>query len=169
MIGTASEHHVIYQYNLHGAKNHYLGLIQTESVRGLSSTVSCTSLTLPQPYFQPNPAVPEPFTINSNLGDPSFPADLTSAWALTISQSENIFVFGAGLYSFFVDYTQECLDTWSCQTQIVNVESAGNTNIAIFQLSTVATTNQLSVDGVGVISQADNRNGFASTATVWTL
>ncbi|KAI5827019.1 glycoside hydrolase family 55 protein [Schizophyllum commune Tattone D] len=152
MIGTASEHHVIYQYNLHGAKNHYLGLIQTES-----------------PYFQPNPAVPEPFTINSDLGDPSFPADLTSAWALTISQSENIFVFGAGLYSFFVDYTQECLDTWSCQTQIVNVESAGNTNIAIFQLSTVATTNQLSVDGVGVISQADNRNGFASTATVWTL
>ena len=98
-----------------------------------------------------------------------FPTLEGIAWALSISQSENIFVFGAGLYSFFVDYTQECLDTWSCQTQIVNVESAGNTNIAIFQLSTVATTNQLSVDGVGVISQADNRNGFASTATVWTL
>lgn len=28
----AAEHHVIYQYNLVNAKNHYLGLIQTESV-----------------------------------------------------------------------------------------------------------------------------------------
>ena len=90
MIGTASEHHVIYQYNLHGAKNHYLGLIQTESVRRLSSFVSCTSLTLPQPYFQPNPAVPEPFTINSDLGDPSFPADLTSATTLRPSQSNSL-------------------------------------------------------------------------------
>jgi glucan 1,3-beta-glucosidase len=32
MIGTGSEHHTIYQYALVGAKNHYMGLIQTESV-----------------------------------------------------------------------------------------------------------------------------------------
>ena len=33
LIGTASEHHVIHQYNLNNASNHYLGLIQTETVR----------------------------------------------------------------------------------------------------------------------------------------
>jgi len=32
MIGTASEHHVIYQYSLVGAQDHYMGLIQTETV-----------------------------------------------------------------------------------------------------------------------------------------
>jgi len=31
-LSTAAEHHVIYQYNLVRAKNHYMGLIQTESV-----------------------------------------------------------------------------------------------------------------------------------------
>ncbi|TRM62663.1 glycoside hydrolase family 55 protein [Schizophyllum amplum] len=151
MIGTASEHHVLYQYNLNGAKNHYMGLIQTET-----------------PYYQPSPAVPAPFTFNTAIGDPTFPSGLQSSWALNIAGSENIFVFGAGLYSFFDNYAQTCLDTFSCQSQIVNVASS-NTNVAIFQLSTVATTNMLSVDGSPVILQADNRNGFASTATVWTL
>ncbi|GJJ08010.1 hypothetical protein Clacol_002217 [Clathrus columnatus] len=37
LIGTA-EHHVLYQYNLAGASNHYLGLIQTETVRELDPT-----------------------------------------------------------------------------------------------------------------------------------
>lgn len=32
-IGTASEHHVFYQYSLVGASNHYIGLAQTETVR----------------------------------------------------------------------------------------------------------------------------------------
>ena len=33
LVGTASEHHVLYQYYLHHAENHYIGLMQTESVR----------------------------------------------------------------------------------------------------------------------------------------
>lgn len=35
-----AEHHVLYQYNLAGAQNHYMGLIQTETVGlpGLSSS-----------------------------------------------------------------------------------------------------------------------------------
>lgn len=35
----AAEHHVIYQYNLARAKNHYMGLIQTESV--CFSVIAC--------------------------------------------------------------------------------------------------------------------------------
>lgn len=37
----------------------------------------------------------------------------------------------------------------------------------ICSLSTVASTYQLSVDGKGVVKEADNVNGFASTLTVW--
>lgn len=33
MVGTGSEHHVIYQYNITNAADHYMGLIQTETVR----------------------------------------------------------------------------------------------------------------------------------------
>jgi len=32
MIGTASEHHVLYEYSLVGARDHWMGLIQTETV-----------------------------------------------------------------------------------------------------------------------------------------
>ncbi|GLB43041.1 putative glycoside hydrolase family 55 protein [Lyophyllum shimeji] len=147
MVGTA-EHHALYQYNLVNAKSHYMGLIQTES-----------------PYYQPNPAAPSPFSVNSAWKDPSFPSGLSSAWALTVTSSTDIIVFGAGLYSFFTNYNQACLTTFNCQSQSVNVDS-GST-VSIFSLSTVATTFQVSVNGQGVVNQSLNRNGFASTVTSW--
>jgi len=149
MVGTASEHHVLYQYSLVGAQNHYLGLIQTES-----------------PYYQPSPAPPSPFPTNSSLGDPTFPSGLAAAWGLWVKSSSNILIYGAGLYSFFQNYGQDCLNSFDCQTQIANIDSA-STNIQLYSLSTVATTFQLSVDGNGVINQSHNRDGFASTATLW--
>jgi hypothetical protein len=60
-----------------------MGLIQTES-----------------PYYQPAPAPPAPFSINSAFKDPSM-AGVTSAWGLVVTTSTDILVFGAGLYSFF--------------------------------------------------------------------
>ncbi|KAF8063611.1 exo-beta-1,3-glucanase [Lyophyllum atratum] len=148
MVGTGSEHHALYQYNLVNAKNHYMGLIQTES-----------------PYYQPTPAAPGPFSINPTFKDPNFPAGLTSAWALTVTTSTDIIVFGAGLYSFFTNYNQDCLKTYSCQTQIANIDSTSS--VSIFSLSTVASTFQLSVNGQGIVNQSGNRNGFASTLTAW--
>ncbi|OBZ70776.1 Glucan 1,3-beta-glucosidase [Grifola frondosa] len=147
LIGTASEHSIMYQYSLVNAQNHYLGMIQTET-----------------PYFQPNPVPPAPFIPNSNFKDPTLGPG--AAWALSVSNSQNILVFGAGLYSFFQDYQQACLDTFSCQSQIVNIDSAST--IGIYSLSTVATTSQLSVNAQGIINNADNRNGFAQTVTAWT-
>jgi len=148
MIGTGSEHHVLYQYNLAGAKNHYMGLIQTES-----------------PYFQPNPVPPIPFTVNPSFKDPSFDKSITSAWGLTVQSSNDIIIFGAGLYSFFNNYNQHDLATASCQNQILNVDSTSS--VSIYSLSTVGTTHQLSVKGRGIINQNRNRNGFASTVTTW--
>ncbi|KAI0709449.1 exo-beta-1,3-glucanase [Earliella scabrosa] len=148
MVGTGSEHHVLYQYNLYNAKNHYMGLIQTES-----------------PYFQPVPAPPAPFSNNAALHDPSFPSGLRSAWAVTITQSSNIFIFGAGLYSFFDNYGQDCLTTTSCQQQIFNIDN--DSTVSVYGLSTVGTTWQLSVNGQGIIPASANANGFAQTTTSW--
>ncbi|KAG6888038.1 hypothetical protein C0995_010954 [Termitomyces sp. Mi166 len=165
MVGTGSEHHTLYQYSLVNARNHYMGLIQTES-----------------PYYQPSPAAPAPFSLNRAWKDPSFPGDLLSAWALHVVSSTNIIVFGAGLYSFFSvsylfdldththrhlgqNYKQDCLSTYTCQSQIVNIDAGSD--VAVYSLSTVGTTYQVSVDGRGVVGQSGNRNGFASTVTAW--
>ncbi|KAJ7793358.1 pectate lyase superfamily protein-domain-containing protein [Mycena olivaceomarginata] len=51
--------------------------------------------------ISPTPAPPTPFSTNADWDDPSW-GNSGSAWALTISQSSNVYVYGAGLYSFFV-------------------------------------------------------------------
>ncbi|KAJ7720935.1 exo-beta-1,3-glucanase [Mycena metata] len=148
MIGTASEHHVLYQYNLANAKSHYMGLIQTET-----------------PYFQPNPVAPAPFTVNKAFKDPAFWSDVSQAWGLWVKSSENILVFGAALYSFYSNYDQACLANVTCQPQMVNVDNQSSVNI--YSLSTIGTTWQLSVNQSTIINQDQNLNGFASTVTSW--
>jgi len=149
MIGTASEHHTMYEYSLDGAKEHWMGFIQTET-----------------PYYQPAPLPPAPFKSSKKYNDPTFSSDINAAWGLHVQKSTDITIFGAGLYSFFQNYTQTCLATTNCQSQIVNIDC--DSSIHIYSLSTVGTTYQLSVDGKGVIKASDNPDGFQETATVWT-
>ncbi|KAL7283547.1 hypothetical protein ACG7TL_002981 [Trametes sanguinea] len=149
MIGTASEHQTLYQYSLVNAENHYMGLIQTET-----------------PYYQPVPAPPAPFAINSDFHDPSFPSGQTAAWAVHITNSQGIIIYGAGLYSFFQNYGQTCLDSNTCQTQIFDIDTASS--VSVYSLSTVGVTWQLSVAEQGVIPASAGPNGFAETASVWT-
>ncbi|KAF7353606.1 Exo-beta-1,3-glucanase [Mycena venus] len=148
MIGTGSEHHTLYQYSLVGAQNHYMGLIQTET-----------------PYYQPTPVAPNPFSVNSAFKDPSF-SGVTAAWGLTVTSSSNILIFGAGLYSFYSNYAQTCLDTVDCQNQILNIDSSSS--VFIYSLQTVGSTFQLSLNEAGVVNQSANPNGFAATLTAWT-
>ncbi|EKM55463.1 glycoside hydrolase family 55 protein [Phanerochaete carnosa HHB-10118-sp] len=147
LVGTSVEHHTLYQYNLQNASDHYMGLIQTET-----------------PYYQPTPALPTPFSVNASLGDPDFP-NQQSSWALVVQNSKNILVFGAGLYSFFQNFGQACLNSSSCQEQILNVDSTST--IWVYSLSTVGVTHQLSVGNQAVIPQSQNVNGFQSTVTAW--
>ncbi|KII88660.1 glycoside hydrolase family 55 protein [Plicaturopsis crispa FD-325 SS-3] len=150
LIGTGeSEHHTLYQYNLVNAKNHYMGLIQTET-----------------PYYQPIPATPDPFTINSAYHDPTFASGSPSAWGLNVESSTDIFIFGAGLYSFYQNYGQTCLDSNSCQSQLINIDSTSS--VFLYSLATVGTTYQLSVNEAGIINASDNPNGFQATVTAWT-
>jgi hypothetical protein len=61
-------------------------------------------------------------------------------------------------------YGQDCIS--DCQTQIANIDWLVF-NVLIYSLSTVATEYQLSIDKAGIIDQADNIDGFASTVTFW--
>ncbi|KAN0112368.1 glycoside hydrolase family 55 protein [Hyaloscypha variabilis] len=113
--GTASEHAVLYQYNIANAQDIYMGMIQTES-----------------PYYAPLLIAPAPFT--SSLGkftsDPTFSDcnggfPCSAAWALTITNSNNIQITGAGLYSFYNNYNQACVATQNCQQRLVATTSNG--------------------------------------------
>ncbi|KAK0474849.1 glycoside hydrolase family 55 protein [Armillaria novae-zelandiae] len=147
MVGTA-EHHSLYQYNLVNAGDHYMGLIQTET-----------------PYYQPVPPAPGPFNIHDGYNDPVFDSNTTSAWALRVESSHDIFIFGASLYSFYNNYSQTCLTTVSCQPQIVDISS--DSEVYISSLSTIGATYQVSIDQTPVIGNGANANGFAQTITYW--
>ncbi|KAL8957404.1 MAG: hypothetical protein Q9183_006069 [Haloplaca sp. 2 TL-2023] len=153
MYGTSSEHNVLYNYQIANAKNVYMGAIQTET-----------------PYFQSNPDATVPFTPNPQYSDPDFSTCTTAAckkaWGLRIVNSKDIHIFGAGLYSFFENYAQTCLATESCQEDMVSLE-CGNEGVYLWGLSTKAATRMVTVDGVGVVEQGDNRSNFCSTLVVF--
>ncbi|EIW85955.1 glycoside hydrolase family 55 protein [Coniophora puteana RWD-64-598 SS2] len=150
LIGTSSEHAALYQYNLVGAKNHWIGFAQTET-----------------PYYQPQPAAPAPFSVNSALSDPTtFGGSSNMAWGMNIQGSSGITIFGGGFYSFFNNYDGTCNTARSCQDQVLNIDSTSSVNV--YGLSTLGTPNQLSVGGTGVIAANHNGDGFQDTATAWT-
>ncbi|KAI8905402.1 exo-beta-1,3-glucanase [Powellomyces hirtus] len=150
MVGTAAEHSVLYQYQLSGAKNHYLTMIQTET-----------------PYYQGAPPAPGPFPTLPEYADPTFdncPENDPScrmSWGLRVLNSENVYIYGAGLYSFFQNYNQECLKTESCQDAMVSFEGK-NKNVVVYNLNTKASVRQLEMNGSAIL-QENNRNGFCST------
>jgi hypothetical protein len=80
LYGTASEHSIMYQYQLSQAQSIVMGMIQTES-----------------PYFQPSPKAPAPFTAGVFSNDPIFEdCDANSlscamAWALRVIDSTTVY------------------------------------------------------------------------------
>lgn len=157
-FGTASEHSVMYNYQFNKASNVYLALIQTET-----------------PYFQGNPDASQPFAVNTTYADPDFAKacadDKTGtckrSWGVRAVDSKDIFIYGAGLYSFFDNYGQDCLKTESCQANMVSLEGSdggkGSSQVHFYGLSTKASVNMLTVDGEGVVLDKDNRNNFCAT------
>jgi glucan 1,3-beta-glucosidase len=95
LVGTSSEHHVLYQYQFANTSNVFMGQIQTETA-----------------YFQPNPKARTPFSVLTAWNDPNFQVtcngqgtNCEAGWALRIIDSQNIFTYGAGMYSFFNNYS----------------------------------------------------------------
>lgn len=152
MYGTASEHSQLYNYQFVNARDVYMGAIQTET-----------------PYMQSNPIATAAFPLNAKWHDPTFENCTTNAckkaWGLRVLASEDIHVYGAGLYSFFENYDQSCLASESCQENMVSIECSRN--IHLWGLSTKASTNMVTVDGKGVVKQAEHRNNFCSTLALF--
>ncbi|MCJ1436590.1 hypothetical protein MMC27_005970 [Xylographa pallens] len=153
MYGTSVEHSQLYNYQILNAENIYMGAIQTET-----------------PYYQSNPTALTPFTPNSAYSDPTFSGCTTSScqksWGLRIVGSSNILVYGAGLYSFFDNYSEDCLATESCQDNMVSIENCSG-DVYLWGLSTKASTNMVTLDGTGAVPQSDNQDNFCATIAVF--
>ncbi|EON62205.1 hypothetical protein W97_01425 [Coniosporium apollinis CBS 100218] len=153
MYGTASEHNVLYNYQLNNAKNVYMALIQTET-----------------PYYQGNPDATTPYTPQTAIKDPDFRAvngaGVKKAWGLRVIDSSDFLLYGGGLYSFFENYNQDCLRTESCQANMVSIEGSAN-NVHLFGLSTKASVNMVTRNGVGQVFDRDNRSNFCGTIMRW--
>jgi glucan 1,3-beta-glucosidase len=147
LVGTASEHSQLSQYQFQGAKDIWYGAIQTET-----------------PYYQPNPAATVPFKKNDKFFDPDM-SNTTSAWAVRIIDSESIWNYGAGTYSFFDNYSQKCVTGQNCQEHINEIENSSNVNI--FGLSTKASVNMISSGGQGLLKDEDNRSNFCATLAIF--
>ena len=148
--GTGVEHSTLYQYQFNGASDVFAGFVQTET-----------------PYYQPAPQAPAPWTPQSSINDPTFSscagagATCYMAWGLRIVNSANVYLYGAGLYSFFNTYSAACSKTpaagaTACQLQIADLEGS-NSNINFYALSTVSTTNMIVTGGSTMVAkQTDN-------------
>ncbi|KAL2175005.1 glycoside hydrolase family 55 protein [Thermothelomyces heterothallicus CBS 202.75] len=157
--GTGSEHFVLYQYQFAGTKNIFMGQIQTET-----------------PYYQPTPNALVPFPVASALRDPDFQAqcagvegNCAAAWGLRVVDSSDVLVYGAGLYSFFSDYSTACstFDAGqTCQQRITSIEGSA-ANVNLYNLNTIGTREMLTRDGRRVAWYADNQNTFASNVAVY--
>ncbi|CAO3598045.1 unnamed protein product [Absidia cylindrospora] len=167
LYGVQSEHNTLYQYQLSHANNVMMSMIQSET-----------------PYWQPVPLAPYPFqqsNVDNSWNDPTYEhcmlggGSSTSyygikdtsnrcamAWALRSVNSSNIYIYGAGLYNFFYDYSQKCLDTEDCQESLVDLE--GNRGLYLYNLNTKANVNMVVGHNTQVWArQADNLNGFCQT------
>ncbi|KAK3381661.1 pectate lyase superfamily protein-domain-containing protein [Podospora didyma] len=158
--GTGSEHHVLYQYQLAGTQNIFMGQIQTET-----------------PYYQPSPTALVPFPPVASLNDPDFSAscagvagNCAAAWGLRVINSKNILVYGAGLYSFFSNYSTTCstFDAGqTCQARITSIEGPGSSNVNIYNLNTIGARSMLNRDGAQIAWYNDNVNVFPSCVAVY--
>lgn len=153
--GTAVEHNVLYQYQFSNANDVIMGMIQTES-----------------PYFQPVPKAPAPFTTGFFPNDPTFSncegsstGNCAVSWAVRIIDSSSLYMLGAGLYSWFFDYSQDCLNTEDCQQRGVEVQQSSD--VWIYNLCTKAIAEMVSpLDSTPTYAK-NNVNGFLSSVLAW--
>ncbi|KKK18049.1 hypothetical protein ARAM_000743 [Aspergillus rambellii] len=152
LYGTAAEHNQLYNYQVTNAADIFLGLIQSET-----------------PYYQGNPNALVPFTPQTQWSDPTFAHCTTNAcrkaWGLRVVNSTDLYVYGAGLYSFFENYAQQCIGTDSCQQNMVEVDCS---NVHLYGLSTIASQNMItSSGGQSLVPAEGNESTYCSTIALF--
>ncbi|KAL4758540.1 glycoside hydrolase family 55 protein [Aspergillus foveolatus] len=153
LSGTSVEHNVLYEYQFVSTKNMYMGQIQTETA-----------------YYQSNPDALIPFAPNPLIHDPDFASSCDGrtgncaiGWGLRVVDSQDLAVYGAGLYSFFDNYDTECSTyggNQDCQDSIFSIE--GDSSITVYNLNALGTLSMVDRDGESLASFSDNIGVFTN-------
>jgi glucan 1,3-beta-glucosidase len=143
VYSSSNEHSTLYNWQLSGAENIYLGQIQSET-----------------PYFQAGQLdASQPYGIGYFAQDPSFefctilesgtkPAIDTcrTSWALRVINSSQVFLYGGGFYSFYNNYENTCSKTGkTCQDRLVDISFSEE--IWLYSIYTVGAKEVISPQG----------------------
>ena len=161
LYGTASEHSQLYNYAFNKAANVYIGAIQTETAymhggNGLAADVA----------FKPSTKFSDPDFSECKAGDLTCKMTI----GVRIVDSTGILVYGAGLYSFFNNYGQDCLSsgggTDNCQRNMVLIDEC-SADVIFYGLSTKAAVNMVTFGETPAVLGADNPSTFCETISVF--
>ncbi|KAJ1331026.1 Pectate lyase superfamily protein [Microdochium nivale] len=161
LVGTSVEHFAKYQYNFFKTQNIFAGQIQTET-----------------PYYMPNPNALSPFPTNTAIDDPAYtglcppgsPANCAISFGLRVNQCKNVLVYGAGLYSFFNNYSTTCSQLNNanpCQRAMVQYDKATTTNFFIYGLNTIGASGMVYRETELMAKNSDNVNVYPSSIIVY--
>jgi glucan 1,3-beta-glucosidase len=147
--GTASEHNTLYQYNFNNAANVFVGMQQSETA-----------------YWQGNGSpslAPAPWATLSSYGDPTFTncatddAQCRMGWFARISGCSNMFLYGAGFWTFFNHNDGGCQAQGVCQTNAINVRNTSS--LSWFGINVKDNVNVIDNNGVALVTENNNPGG----------
>ncbi|KAF9892794.1 hypothetical protein FE257_000383 [Aspergillus nanangensis] len=146
LIGTGFEHHTLYQYNFHKAKNVFAALQQSET-----------------PYWQGpgNLLAPAPWAEQLVDSDPDFsqcaPNDATCRMALfeRINQSSEIFLYGGCNWAFF-NNQGDC--NGKCQKNTIQI--LDSRAVYLYGTNTKSTGNMILEGNQAIAKEDDNAGGW---------
>jgi glucan 1,3-beta-glucosidase len=154
LVGTAMEHNTLYQYNFNNAANVFTAMQQSET-----------------PYWQGpgNDMAPQPWTDDLQPSDPRFnnclPGDAQCgmAWFETISNSDNLFLYGGCVWTFF-NNDLTCVNH-DCQQNAIEISNSSNTYL--YGTNVRSITNIVISDGEIVALEAANLGGWGGVVAAY--
>ena len=88
------------------------------------------------------------------------------AWALSIVESTNVFIYGAGFYSFFDNYDETCVSTETCQDGLIY--TSYSQGIWIYDIFTKGAYETVSpAGGLAPALAEDTQNGYCTAISAW--
>ncbi|KAJ1019416.1 hypothetical protein NDA16_004533 [Ustilago loliicola] len=170
MYGGASEHAVLYQYNIVNANNIFISLAQTETAyfQGKGRAVASQEEPLQiAKYNDPNFDLSTAQSSSSPFQNPNSTYE-NRGLGMRIANSTNTFIYGAGFYSFFDNYDRSQVSNRRSQKRILWLQDLGDdANVWVLNLNTVGVEKMVTVDGKDTVDEGRLRNGFGNTLAVW--
>jgi glucan 1,3-beta-glucosidase len=120
--------------------------------------------------MQANPIATLAYPPNTAWNDPDFSwcqglTKCIKTTGLRIYNSSYVYIYAAGLYSFFENYDSSCLIQSDCQTNAATVEMSEA--IYIWDLYTIGQANLVLMDFTPLVPEGDNVNTFGEAIALF--